>query len=163
MHRLTELPFPPYTYVPGKAPHPVREPEGHSFGQPEPLVEMFDPEHWDACQTYLFGIDLFNAGFYWEAHEQWEAVWHALGRRGHTADFLKGLIKLAAAGVKQLEGRPEGVRRHARRAQELFTSVAAELTEHCGFGLGYLQEVASDVARQNDGPISFSQLEPRLD
>ena len=40
-----------------------------------------------------------------------------------SADFLKGLIKLAAAGVKQLEGRQAGVTRHLSRARELFTTV----------------------------------------
>ena len=55
------------------------------------------------------GIALFNAGYYWEAHEAWEGLWHAHGRDGPTADVLKGLIKLAAAGVKVREGRPHGV------------------------------------------------------
>jgi hypothetical protein len=41
------------------------------------------------------------------------------------ADYLKGLIKLAAAGVKAREGQPVGVKRHARRAAELFQSVSA--------------------------------------
>ena len=45
---------------------------------------------------------------YWEAHEAWEELWHACGRMGPTADFLRGLIKLAAAGVKVREGRPRG-------------------------------------------------------
>ena len=30
----------------------------------------------------------------------------ACGRKGVVADFMKGLIKLAAAGVKALEARP---------------------------------------------------------
>lgn len=46
---------------------------------------------------YLRGIDLFNHGFYWESHEAWEAVWISAGRRGSVADFLKALIKVAAA------------------------------------------------------------------
>ena len=40
--------------------------------------------------------------------------------------MLKGLIKLAAAGVKAREGRPQGVMRHAKRAQELLHSCAEE-------------------------------------
>ena len=64
----------------------------------------------------LFLIELFNAGYYWEAHEAWEGLWHAHGRRGATADLIKGLIKLAAAGVKVRERRPRGVITHSRRA-----------------------------------------------
>src|SRR5207247_604714 len=81
----------------------VSDPAGHSFGRaPEP-VEPLPPDKWQHNRTYLFAIDLFNAGYFWEAHEQWEALWHAAGRKGATADFLKALIHLAAAGVKHLE------------------------------------------------------------
>jgi predicted metal-dependent hydrolase len=72
----------------------------------------------------LYGIDLFNHGYYWEAHEVWEGLWHACGRKGQTADFLKGLIKLAAAGVKVREGKPQGVRSHATRAEALLRLTA---------------------------------------
>ncbi len=41
---------------------------------------------------------------------------------GPTADVLRGLIKLAAAGVKVREGREPGVRTHARRAAECFAA-----------------------------------------
>ncbi|MEO6810645.1 MAG: DUF309 domain-containing protein, partial [Isosphaeraceae bacterium] len=40
--------------------------------------------------------------------------------RGPTADVLKGLIKLAAAGVKVRERQPHGVCTHARRAAACF-------------------------------------------
>ena len=72
-------------------------------------------ESWWKSQ-FLRGVELFNAGYYWEAHEVWEELWHAEGRRGPTADVLKALIKLAAAGVKVREGRENGVRTHCRRA-----------------------------------------------
>jgi hypothetical protein len=65
-------------------------------------------------------VALFNAGYYWEAHEAWEALWHAHRRRGSTAKVLQAMIKLAAAGVKIREGRPGGARTHAARAALLF-------------------------------------------
>ena len=34
-----------------------------------------------------------------KSHVAWESLWMACGRKGAVADFLKGLIKLAAAGV----------------------------------------------------------------
>jgi hypothetical protein len=121
---LPDVPFPPYTYVPGKSPHPVRDPAGHMYGEaPQPAELVVDD--WPRCRAYLRGIDLFNHGYYWEAHEVWESLWHAAGRRGPVADFLKGLIKLAAAGVKTLEGTPTGRTRHARRAAELFRAAMA--------------------------------------
>jgi predicted metal-dependent hydrolase len=116
--------LPPYSYLSGRFPHPVRDPAGHSHGLAHAPIEPLDPAQWQACRDYLLATDLFNAGYYWEAHEHWEALWHAQRRTGLLADFLKGLIKLAAAGVKAREGRPEGVARHARRAAELFESVS---------------------------------------
>jgi len=65
----------------------------------------------------------------------WEAVWIAAGRRGVAADFLKGLIKLAAAGVKCREGSRAGVQRHARRAEQLFRSVRDATGAAFYFGL----------------------------
>lgn len=121
-----ELPLPPYAYVPGGPhPHPTGDPRGHSFGQTLEHV-VIDPEHWAECRPYLHGFDLFNHGYFWEAHEAWEALWHGCGRQGTTADFLKGLIKLAAAGVKQREGMPAGVAGHVGRARELFALVATQ-------------------------------------
>jgi uncharacterized protein len=41
------------------------------------------------------GIDLFNSGRYWDAHEAWEHVW-ITDRQGPDAGFYKGLIQVAA-------------------------------------------------------------------
>ncbi len=83
-----------------------------------------DTAWWSA--RFQRGIELFNAGYYWEAHEVWEELWHVEGRRGPTAELLKALIKLAAAGVKVREGRENGVRTHCRRAAESFVSAAGQ-------------------------------------
>ena len=123
---LPDEPLPPYTYVPGRAPHPVNDPQGHLFGQEHDAPSPLDPSHPEQCLPHLRAVDLFNTGYYWEAHEEWEGLWHAAGRTGTTADFLKGLIKLAAAGVKAYEGRAEGVRRHANRAAELLKAATKE-------------------------------------
>ncbi|MGB2939157.1 MAG: DUF309 domain-containing protein [Candidatus Dormiibacterota bacterium] len=41
------------------------------------------------------GIDLFNAGEFWEAHEAWEGAWMPY-RKEAGSDFFKGLIQVAA-------------------------------------------------------------------
>ena len=69
-------------------------------------------------------IELFNAGYYWEAHEVWEELWHVEGRRGPTAELLKALIKLAAAGVKVREGQRTR-RPHSLPARAAFRSLRA--------------------------------------
>jgi hypothetical protein len=164
MTRLTpNIPFPPYSYVTGRFPHPTRDPAGHSYGHSAARPLPLDPGNWNTSQPYLYAIDLFNHGYYWEAHEAWEALWHAAGRRGPMADFLKGLIKLAAGGVKVLEGRPEGVRRHARRAIELFHSVGNDSTcaagsSFCGLNLGELVHFAEQIAA--NPPVAQDRAAP---
>ena len=149
--------FPEYAFVPGQHPHPVSDPRGHQFGQHSAVPVPVDPAAPKLSPEFLFGVDLFNAGYYWEAHETWEGLWIAAGKVGVLADFLKGLIKLAAAGVKAREGQPTGVSRHARRAAELFQSVAARLPadSHCYVGLAI-----DELIRQSSGlaaqPVSES-------
>ncbi len=145
-----ELPLPSYAYVRGKHPHPIRDPAGHSPGTRPTFRIGLDPDRWEDFRPYLYGIDLLNRGYYWEAHEAWEGLWHACGRSGRMADFLKALIALAAAGVKLREGRERGVRRHAARAQALFEQVAGELgaaeTHYLGLDPRVLARFASELA-----------------
>lgn len=121
---VPERPFPPYAFVPGRNPHPASDPAGHSYGKMPSPVELLDPQHPIQSPEFLFALDLFNHGYYWEAHESWESLWHAAGHAGPVAVLLKALIKLAAAGVKAREGNAAGVRRHARRGAELFRIAA---------------------------------------
>jgi predicted metal-dependent hydrolase len=139
---VPELPLPSYSYVPGGPfPHP---------GARSASGQQFDLEHWQECRGYLYGIDLFNHGYYWEAHEAWEQLWHACGRKGITAGFLKGLIKLAAAGIKVREGKAQGVRNHARRAAALFqvTTRDTGMSRYLGLDLDDLIDAARRVADQ---------------
>jgi hypothetical protein len=146
--RLPARPFPPYAFVPGKFPHPITDPAGHSYGATPIAGE----------DEFLWAVDLFNHGYYWEAHEAWEAAWKEQGRRGREADFIKGLIKLAAAGVKAREGNAKGVARHARRARELFVSVQAanQGDEMRGCSLMKLIAVAEAITRDAQTLINTS-------
>lgn len=44
---------------------------------------------------FKHGLDLFNSGRYWDAHEAWEREWMP-DRKGPDAGFYKGLIQVAA-------------------------------------------------------------------
>lgn len=111
------LDLPPYTYVPGHAPHPISDPDGH-------MREVSLPDTWTHPQQLQWGRRLFEHGYYWEAHEAWEHLWLELGRTSPVALTVKGLIKLAASGVKCREGNAVGARRHASRAAELLAPAA---------------------------------------
>jgi hypothetical protein len=49
------------------------------------------------ADVFLWGLDLFNHGYYWEAHEAWEGLWQVVDRGGPSRMLFKGLILLSAA------------------------------------------------------------------
>ena len=114
--------FPEYAYIPGQFPHPNKE-GGHSYGKTEPKTMPLDPGQPYLNEVYLYGIDLFNHGYYWESHVYWEALWNAEERVGEVADFLKALIKLGAAGVKVYLKQEKTAFEHVKRAREIFSQL----------------------------------------
>lgn len=65
-------------------------------------------EHDDEVRLFHEGVELFNAGEWFEAHEVWEDVWHmATGRRKL---FYQGLIQCAVTLEHVRRGNPRGVR-----------------------------------------------------
>jgi hypothetical protein len=121
--------FFPYRFAPGHSPHPTEHSQGHSFrppGTPMPKVPLLPPEHWRTDEDYLFGCDLYNHAFWWEAHEAWEGLWRLCEPEGISFRFLQGLIQVSAAHLKLFLGRPTGVCRLRERAQGYLSSVAKE-------------------------------------
>jgi hypothetical protein len=89
----------------------VRDPRGHSYGKPSPRSVWLAPERWQESEGYLHGVDLYNHGFLWEAHEAWEDLWHVSKHVSVQADYYQGLIQCAAACLKIPMGQPTGLRR----------------------------------------------------
>lgn len=110
------VPLPRYRFVPGLDPHPTRDPDGHSFGAAEPTAQYLPPEEWRRNAEYLYGVDLFNRRFYWEAHEAWESVWRASAGDVTQRQFIQGLILIAAALLQWFMGSPAGVLRQRAKA-----------------------------------------------
>ncbi|WP_232846654.1 DUF309 domain-containing protein [Devosia beringensis] len=109
---LPDRMLPAYAYLPGSTqPHPVRDPKGHSYEQGE-----LQPAQGVDTVALLWGIDLFNLGYYWEAHEAWEPLWIATKGAVWDRTLYKGLIMLAATGVKIRERKWVPAMRHADRA-----------------------------------------------
>lgn len=150
MRYLPEFEFPPYSYVPGLFPHPHRHPDGHRMAGIPSGPESADLNVWQNKQVYLAGIDLFNHGYYWEAHEQWETLWHLTSRHSAEADFFRGLIKFAAAGVKIREGKIRGAQRHAERAGELFKEILhnRKLSQLFGLRINELADFSKRINHQ---------------
>ena len=108
--RYSARPFPPYRFVPGVHPHPTRDPHGHSF-DPKPTLDRhppWDPAEWRTLDDWLYGVDLFNAHYFWEAHEAWEGLWAAVPRDSVAGLLVQGLIQIAAALLKLHMGSEAG-------------------------------------------------------
>jgi hypothetical protein len=89
---LPQKNFPPYAYLPGKEPHPVRDPMGHSY-HVEPILVAAEASL--GSDVFLWGLDLFNYGYYWEAHEAWESLWQVAERGSSLRMLFKGIVTLA--------------------------------------------------------------------
>ena len=119
--RLTPVALPSYRYVPGVTPHPVTDPMGHSHGVREEVADLTGrvlPDDWRRVEEYLLGVDLFNRAFFWEAHESWEAVWHAAGKESVPGRFLQGMIQVSAALLQRHCGRLRGAGNLLAKAED---------------------------------------------
>lgn len=128
--RYTARSFPPYRYVPGIHPHPVAHPQGHSHnpsGAHPEAGPLLPPDRWHECDDYLYGVDLYNHWYWWEAHEAWEGVWQQSDKAGVQGRFLQGLIQVSAAQLKRHVGQPEGVQRLLARSAEHLDFVQSRL------------------------------------
>jgi hypothetical protein len=140
--------LPAYRYVPGWWPHPTADPRGHSYGHPEPDLAPRPPADWARNDEYLFGVDLFNRRYYWEAHEAWERVWHTCDKARTQGLFLQGLIQLSAALLKWHLGSEAGTRKLERLAFEKLARARREAPHgYMGVPLeGWLAEVEACFA-----------------
>ncbi len=105
----TGVPLPPYRYLPGKNLHPD---EGH-------LPQMGN-------QAFLYGVDLYHAGFFFEAHEAWESIWLTLNKLDLRRTMLMGLIQNSAAMLKLALGQSDPARQLSRRAFHYIDTVSQQ-------------------------------------
>lgn len=144
MRFLPEREFPRYAYLPGRDAHPTRDAAGHSFGAPDEPPPYVAPAEWRASREYLWGADLYNHGYLWEAHEAWESLWHVAKREPEQASFLQGLIQCAAACLKVRMNQPTGMQRLAALGLEKLAAVARA---HGGRYMGLDVDAFSDAMR----------------
>ena len=109
--RFSDRPLPPYRHVPGRTPHPTRDPDGHSYGQEEPELPSLNDHRWQDCSHYLYGIDLFNEGYWWECHEVLEPIWMQTPNGSAERDMVQAVIQLANARLKLRMALPRAARR----------------------------------------------------
>ncbi len=156
--RYTQRPFPPYRFVPGQTPHPTRDPRGHSYRATEERWDSFDANQWNRCQPYLYGVDLFNHRYWWEAHEAWEVIWRAAGRRTLTGLFLQGLIQASVAQLKRSQGRNRSARRLVQDARRKLSLVSGTFL---GIEVSsFLMDLGRNLQDENPPPLVIRLSHP---
>ena len=76
-------------------------------------------------RDFQLGIQLFNAGRHWHAHEAWEAAWMPMGngKEDDAEIFLRALIQLASGLHLKRVGRYKGARSQFTKAHSKFAVV----------------------------------------
>ena len=54
--------------------------------------------------TWCFGLYLFDSGYYWEAHEVLESVWHHSAPNSRERALVQAVIQIANAALKHCRG-----------------------------------------------------------
>ncbi len=95
--------------------------------------------HKPLAQFFEEGIDLFNAGRFFECHEAWEEVWKRSA--GDEKLFYQGIIQAAVAILHAQRGNLTG-------AASMYAKASAKLdhlpSEHMGLALGELRDALKE-------------------
>lgn len=109
--RYTDFPFPARRYLPGEDIHPSKQPSGDHMPKCAFSSTAFGVQTWRDSDRYLYAIDLFNAGYWWEAHEILEDIWREVGPKTPIGLFIQGLIQVAASLIKKTQAFHRGAHR----------------------------------------------------
>jgi len=114
----SETPLPDYKHLPGKNARPddgLLESIAHSASA------VTDDATYRSNAAWLYGIRLFNNGFYWEAHEVLEAVWNNAAPNSREKHLVQGVIQMANAQLKASLEQTKAADRLQKLAAECIT------------------------------------------
>jgi hypothetical protein len=128
-------PFPPYRHIPGATLHPFYDPGGHSYGlQEEVGLPVLPPEAWRENGDYLYGVDLYNFSYWWEAGEVWEGLWKRT--EGDYKLFFQGLIQISISLLKYHVRKLPGLRILSTEGRNKLRQVVEKLDDPSGIFMG---------------------------
>jgi len=103
-----QVPLPPFAYVPGRTP---RHAEGRWDDVRATAWVGMSADELAASPAFRAGLAFFENGYFWEAHEVWEAVWMACAPNSAEHRFVQALIQLANAELKLAMEKPRAALR----------------------------------------------------
>jgi predicted metal-dependent hydrolase len=108
--------------------------------------------------AFLLGIEQFNRGEFFSAHETWETIW--LAATGRDKIFLQGLIQLAAAFHHGKSGNPRGMQSLLRRAVEKLTQFPGS---YRGIRVDHLREASESWIEALACNFATPDCEPKIE
>lgn len=124
MRLVPDIDLPSRAHVPGSGTRPDAAPLDHARRLAPAVTRAQD---WQGNKAYLYGHDLMQAGYFWEAHEVWEAVWLATPANGLERLLLQALIQNANARLKSRMQRHNAADRLKTQVEELRLDLVARL------------------------------------
>ena len=104
--------------------------------------------------SFLFAVQLFNQGYYWETHEVLEDLWNKTGRTSDIAQLFQSIIFLAAGNLKRIINNQKSAQKH-------YESALRKMPKNCDklIGLNY-EKFMSDINTQmnTEDVIKFTFL-----
>lgn len=143
MQKYSSKEFPLYAFIPGVNAHPLK-PGGHMFEVGEPESPKIISKDFKDHELYLYSIDLFNHGYFWESHAYLEAIWNANKRVGDEANLCKAIIKIAAGMIKFKQNDHKNARIHLERSLEILKDDVREKIS-CGINISELSIAISHM------------------
>lgn len=93
---------------------------------PRPDPAVFAPLQGDAGAAFRAGLEAFDRGYFWEAHECWEPVWAAQPPASRRRHLLQGMIQLANAALKRRMGQERAAARILLLAESALARAGGE-------------------------------------
>ncbi|MGC1677733.1 MAG: DUF309 domain-containing protein [Candidatus Binataceae bacterium] len=110
-------------------------------------------------QHFRSGIERFNRGEFFEAHEEMEDAMNLLEDDTRDWDFFRGLLRAAVANHKLAQGEPASAIIHLRAAQGL---LAAYPDRHRGVLLRELRSALSAQLTRTESGARLAGVTPIL-
>jgi Domain of unknown function (DUF309) len=157
--RLTDFPLPSWKHRPGQRQKSQKDFSDSYHADHSPLgrVKALVPQNYalevpvrDPC--FLYGLDLHDSGYFWEAHEIWEAVWMASPQNGCDRIALRALIQITNGCLKHMLGQAKARNRLVTEALGLLEELTARHPRFSShpFALSAAHEAESSVSGRID-------------
>src|SRR6202047_5621848 len=132
--RAANLPLPGWAYVPGEN----SEADHETLWQAKALVPSrfrdFVPARHPALR---YGIELNDAGYFWESQEVLQAVWAAAPQGGRERILLRACIQIANGNLRLRMKKPNAAARFLGEALGELEALRKAVTGGDGFADGF--------------------------